>query len=142
MNEKFFTLPKARQDQIINAGFRIFAHNTYKMTMRKGCGYGYYYYRTPYEIIWQKQGDQRSELIGQRGGILWLYRCLLYTSFRFGYALDRLVTVSSMRYRTSTSALSLSLIHILCICITRRSALEIICSIFCSVNIHVCCCYL
>ena len=74
MNEKFFTLPKARQDQIINAGFRIFAHNIYKMTMRKGCGYGYYYYRTPYEIIWQKQVDQRSELIGQRGGILWLYR--------------------------------------------------------------------
>ena len=30
MNEKFFTLPKDRQDQIINAGFRIFAHNNYK----------------------------------------------------------------------------------------------------------------
>ena len=32
----------------------------------------------------------------------------IFTYSRFGYALDRLVTVSSMRYRTSTSALSTS----------------------------------
>lgn len=57
MNEKFFTLPKARQGQIVNAGFRIFAHNSYKIIIRKGCRYGYYHYRTPHKIIRQKQGD-------------------------------------------------------------------------------------
>lgn len=57
MNENFFTLPKAGQDQTVNAGFRIFAHNRYKITMRKGCRYEYYHYRTPYEVIWNKQAD-------------------------------------------------------------------------------------
>ena len=33
---------------------------------------------------------------------------IIHTYSRFGYALDLLVTVSSMRYRTSTSALSTS----------------------------------
>lgn len=30
MNDKFFTLPKAKQEAIINAGFRVFSQNTYK----------------------------------------------------------------------------------------------------------------
>ena len=30
MNDKFFTLPKAKQEAIINAGFRVFSQNSYK----------------------------------------------------------------------------------------------------------------
>lgn len=30
MNEKFFSLPKEKQQKIINAGFRVFSQNTYK----------------------------------------------------------------------------------------------------------------
>lgn len=30
MNEKFFSLPKEKQQAIINAGYRVFAQNTYK----------------------------------------------------------------------------------------------------------------
>lgn len=30
MNEKFFALPKEKQDRIINAGFRVFSRNSYK----------------------------------------------------------------------------------------------------------------
>lgn len=32
MNEKFFSLPKERQQAILNAGYRIFSQNTYKKT--------------------------------------------------------------------------------------------------------------
>lgn len=30
MNEKFYALPKEKQDRIINAGFRVFSRNSYK----------------------------------------------------------------------------------------------------------------
>ena len=30
MNEKFFNLPKMKQQKIINAGYRIFSQNSYK----------------------------------------------------------------------------------------------------------------
>lgn len=30
MNDKFFSLPKAKQEAIINAGFRVFSENSYK----------------------------------------------------------------------------------------------------------------
>lgn len=30
MNEKFFSLPKERQQAILNAGYRVFAQNSYK----------------------------------------------------------------------------------------------------------------
>lgn len=30
MNEKFYALPKEKQDRIINAGFRVFSQNSYK----------------------------------------------------------------------------------------------------------------
>lgn len=30
MNDKFFTLPKDKQDRILNAGFRVFSQNSYK----------------------------------------------------------------------------------------------------------------
>lgn len=30
MNEKFFALPKEKQNTIINAGYRVFSQNTYK----------------------------------------------------------------------------------------------------------------
>ena len=30
MNEKFYSLPKEKQDRIINAGFRVFSRNSYK----------------------------------------------------------------------------------------------------------------
>ena len=30
MNEKFFALPKDKQERIINAGYKVFASNTYK----------------------------------------------------------------------------------------------------------------
>ena len=30
MNDKFFTLPEAKQEAIINAGFRVFSQNSYK----------------------------------------------------------------------------------------------------------------
>lgn len=30
MNEKFFALPKQKQDAIINAGYRVFSQNSYK----------------------------------------------------------------------------------------------------------------
>ena len=32
MNDKFFTLPKARQQAILNAGYHVFAKNSYKKT--------------------------------------------------------------------------------------------------------------
>ena len=32
MNEKFFSLPKERQQAILNAGYRVFSQNTYKKT--------------------------------------------------------------------------------------------------------------
>ena len=30
MNEKFYALPQEKQDRILNAGFRVFAKNSYK----------------------------------------------------------------------------------------------------------------
>ncbi len=30
MNDKFFALPKEKQDRILNAGFRVFSRNLYK----------------------------------------------------------------------------------------------------------------
>ena len=30
MNEKFFALPKEKQNRIINAGFRVFSRNSYR----------------------------------------------------------------------------------------------------------------
>lgn len=30
MNEKFFSLPKERQEAMINAGFRVFSQNSYR----------------------------------------------------------------------------------------------------------------
>ena len=30
MNEKFYTLPEGKQQAILNAGYRVFAHNSYK----------------------------------------------------------------------------------------------------------------
>lgn len=30
MNEKFFSLPEERQRAMLNAGYRVFAHNSYK----------------------------------------------------------------------------------------------------------------
>ena len=30
MNEKFFSLPEAKQRAIINAGYRVFSQNSYK----------------------------------------------------------------------------------------------------------------
>ena len=30
MNEKFYALPESRQQAILNAGYRVFAHNSYK----------------------------------------------------------------------------------------------------------------
>lgn len=32
MNEKFFSLPKERQEAILNAGYKVFSKNTYKKT--------------------------------------------------------------------------------------------------------------
>lgn len=30
MNDKFFALPKEKQDRILNAGYRVFSQNSYK----------------------------------------------------------------------------------------------------------------
>lgn len=30
MNEKFYALPREKQQAVINAGFRVFSRNTYK----------------------------------------------------------------------------------------------------------------
>ena len=32
MNEKFFSLPEERQRAMLNAGYRVFAHNSYKQS--------------------------------------------------------------------------------------------------------------
>lgn len=79
MNEKFFTLPKDRQDQIINAGFRIFAHNNYKkapvgeIAAEAGISKSllFHYFRNKKELyffLWKKCEDISENYLTQ-------YRC-------------------------------------------------------------------
>ena len=48
MNDKFYSLPKEKQDRIINAGFRVFSRNSYK--------------KSPVQEIAQEAGISKSLL--------------------------------------------------------------------------------
>ncbi len=65
MNEKFFALPKSKQEAIINAGFRVFSQNSYKKSpmseiadaagISKSLLFHYFYNkRELYLFLWDK----------------------------------------------------------------------------------------
>ena len=65
MNEKFFSLPEEKQQEIINAGYRVFSQNTYKkspvseIAAEAGISKSllFYYFRNKKELylfLWEK----------------------------------------------------------------------------------------
>ena len=65
MNDKFYSLPKEKQDRIINAGFRVFSRNSYKkspvqeISQEAGISKSllFFYFRNKKELylfLWQK----------------------------------------------------------------------------------------
>ena len=74
MNEKFATLPKSKQNAIINAGFRVFSQNSYKKSpmgdIAEEAGISkallFYYFKNKKELylfLWEKVIDIISEEI-------------------------------------------------------------------------------
>ena len=65
MNDKFYSLPKEKQDRIINAGFRVFSRNSYKkspvqeIALEAGISKSllFFYFKNKKELylfLWQK----------------------------------------------------------------------------------------
>ena len=59
MNEKFYSLPKEKQQAIINAGYRIFSQNSYK--------------KSPMQKVADAAGISKS-LLFDYSGALWFFR--------------------------------------------------------------------
>lgn len=79
MNEKFFALPEEKQQRIINAGFRVFAQNSYKGSpmseIAAAAGISksllFHYFRNKRELylfLWNRAADVTVKLLTQ-------YRC-------------------------------------------------------------------
>ena len=72
MNDKFFALPKEKQDRIINAGFRVFSRNSYRKSpvqeIASEAGISksllFFYFRNKKELylfLWKKVEDLVTE---------------------------------------------------------------------------------
>ena len=73
MNEKFYALPEGKQHAILNAGYRVFAHNSYKnspmseITAEAGISKSllFHYFRNKKELylfLWDKCAEITIEL--------------------------------------------------------------------------------
>ena len=74
MNEKFFSLPAEKQQAIINAGYRVFSHNSYKNSpMSEIAGAAgisksllFHYFRNKMELylfLWNKCAETTIEFL-------------------------------------------------------------------------------
>ncbi len=78
MNDKFFALPKEKQDRIINAGFRVFSRNSYKKSpvqeIAQEAGISksllFFYFRNKKELylyLWQRVEELVLETLNNSG---------------------------------------------------------------------------
>ena len=78
MNEKFFALPKEKQHRILNAGYRVFAHNSYKkspmseIAAEAGISKSllFHYFRDKKELylyLWQRCGKETISALQKFG---------------------------------------------------------------------------
>lgn len=78
MNEKFYSLPEAKQQAIINAGFRVFSQNSYKNSpmseIAADAGISksllFYYFRNKKELylfLWEKCAEVTVKALAEYG---------------------------------------------------------------------------
>lgn len=78
MNEKFYSLPEAKQQAIINAGFRVFSRNSYKNSpmseIAADAGISksllFYYFRNKKELylfLWEKCAEVTVKALAEYG---------------------------------------------------------------------------
>ncbi len=78
MNDKFYALPKKKQDRIINAGFRVFSRNSYKKSPVREIAFEadisksllFFYFKNKKELylfLWQKAREITTETVRRSG---------------------------------------------------------------------------
>ena len=78
MNEKFFALPEEKQQRILNAGYRVFAQNTYKkspvseIAAEAGISKSllFHYFRNKQELylyLWENSAKMTIEYLREYG---------------------------------------------------------------------------
>ena len=78
MNDKFFSLPKQKQQTIINAGYRVFSQNTYKKSpmieiadaagISKSLLFHYFHNKKEFYLyLWENCGNITIQVLTQYG---------------------------------------------------------------------------